>query len=88
MSEIETITMTMREVDRLKVVEAVVDGRLMTWRAAERLGMSRREVERLAQVVGGVLRGVVSMCSGRAQSDGEIRETVVVGVGRVLGEVR
>jgi len=30
MSEIETITMTMREVDRLKVVEAVVDGRLMT----------------------------------------------------------
>ncbi|WP_350029264.1 MULTISPECIES: helix-turn-helix domain-containing protein [unclassified Caballeronia] len=48
MSEIETITMTMREVDRLKVVEAVVDGRLMTWRAAERLGMSRRQVERLA----------------------------------------
>jgi transposase len=48
MSEIETITMSMREVDRLKVVEAVVDGRLMTWRAAERLGMSRRQVERLA----------------------------------------
>ncbi|SAL72979.1 integrase catalytic subunit [Caballeronia cordobensis] len=48
MSEIETITMSMREVDRLKVIEAVVDGRLMPWRAAERLGMSRRQVERLA----------------------------------------
>nr|WP_235024439.1 ISNCY family transposase [Caballeronia cordobensis] len=44
----ETITMSMREVDRLKVIEAVVDGRLMPWRAAERLGMSRRQVERLA----------------------------------------
>ncbi|SAL88421.1 integrase catalytic subunit [Caballeronia arvi] len=32
----------------MKVIEAVVDGRLMTWRAAERFGMSRRQVERLA----------------------------------------
>uniref|UniRef100_UPI0009ECAA62 helix-turn-helix domain-containing protein n=1 Tax=Caballeronia cordobensis TaxID=1353886 RepID=UPI0009ECAA62 len=48
MSEIETIIVSMREVDRLKVIEAVVDGRLMPWRAAERLGMSRRQVERLA----------------------------------------
>lgn len=43
-----TITMSMRELDRLKVVEAVVEGRLMPWRAAERLGISRRQVERLA----------------------------------------
>lgn len=27
-----TITMSMRELDRLKVVEAVVEGRLMPWR--------------------------------------------------------
>ncbi|KVR13393.1 integrase [Burkholderia ubonensis] len=40
--------MSMRELDRLKVVEAVVEGRLMPWRAAERLGISRRQVERLA----------------------------------------
>jgi hypothetical protein len=40
--------MTMRELDRLKVIEAVVDGRLMPWRAAERLRLSRRQVERLA----------------------------------------
>lgn len=48
MSTTGTITMTMREVDQLKVIEALVDGRLMTWRAAERLGLSRRQVERLA----------------------------------------
>jgi transposase len=42
-----TITMTMREVDRLKVVEAVIEQRLMAWRAAERLGISRRQIERL-----------------------------------------
>ncbi|CAN0625336.1 protein of unknown function [Burkholderia multivorans] len=34
------ITMSMRELDRLKVVEAVVEQRLMPWRAAERLGLS------------------------------------------------
>ncbi|PRE64632.1 integrase [Burkholderia multivorans] len=39
--------MSMRELDRLKVVEAVVEGRLMPWRAAERLGVSRRQIERL-----------------------------------------
>lgn len=42
------ISMSMRELDRLKVIEAVVEGRLMPWRAAERLGLSRRQVERLA----------------------------------------
>jgi hypothetical protein len=35
-----TITMTMREVDRLKVIEAVVEQRLKPWRAAERLGLT------------------------------------------------
>jgi len=43
-----TITMSMRELDRLKVIQAVVEERLMPWRAAERLGLSRRQVERLA----------------------------------------
>jgi transposase len=41
------ITMSMRELDRLKVIEAVAEARLMPWRAAERLGVSRRQVERL-----------------------------------------
>ncbi|MFT0174904.1 hypothetical protein ACLKMY_39425 [Paraburkholderia mimosarum] len=29
----------MRELDRLKVIQDVVDGRLKPWRAAERLGL-------------------------------------------------
>ena len=47
MTRTGTITMSMRELDRLKVIEAVAEARLMTWRAAERLGLSRRQVERL-----------------------------------------
>jgi hypothetical protein len=41
------VTMSMRELDRLKAIQAVADGLLMPWRAAERLGISRRQVERL-----------------------------------------
>jgi transposase len=42
-----TITMTMREVDRLRTIQSVVEGMLMTRQAAERLQLSRRQVERL-----------------------------------------
>ena len=55
----ETLTMTMRELDRLKVIQAVVDG-LAIWRAAEKLGLSRRQVERLVlryQEDGRLVRG-------------------------------
>lgn len=48
MAQPGTITMSMRELDRLKVIQAVIEERLMPWRAAERLGLSRRQVERLA----------------------------------------
>lgn len=41
------ITMSMRELERLKAIQMVADGLLMPWRAAERLGISRRQVERL-----------------------------------------
>ncbi|WP_423372621.1 helix-turn-helix domain-containing protein [Burkholderia sp. LMG 32019] len=39
--------MSMRELDRLKVVEAVIEQRPTPWRAAERLGISRQQIERL-----------------------------------------
>jgi transposase len=42
-----TITMTMREVDRLRTIQAVVDGLLMTWQAAERLRLTTRQIRRL-----------------------------------------
>lgn len=44
-----TITMCMREADRLKTVQAVVDGALRVGVAAQRLGLSRRQLERLLQ---------------------------------------
>jgi len=41
--------MSMRELDRLKVIQAVVDGELRAGLAAERLGTCARQVRRLAQ---------------------------------------
>ncbi|HYD62085.1 MAG TPA: hypothetical protein VEC35_17095 [Noviherbaspirillum sp.] len=43
----ETITMSMREVDRLKTLQAVADGNLPAAIAASRLGLSKRQVNRL-----------------------------------------
>lgn len=47
----DTITMSMRELDRCKVIQAVADDGLMVWRAAEKLGISKRQVERLGYVI-------------------------------------
>lgn len=49
MPMLETITMTMRELDRSKVIQPVVEDGLMVWRAAEKLGISKRQVERLVR---------------------------------------
>jgi transposase len=43
-----TVTMSMRELDRLKSIQAVVDCELKPIRAAERLDLSSRQVRRLA----------------------------------------
>ncbi|GAB5100017.1 ISNCY family transposase [Caballeronia sp. HLA56] len=48
MAATDTITMSMRELDRFKVIQSVVDGLLKPWRAAERLGLSTRQVRRLS----------------------------------------
>ncbi len=39
--------MTMRELDRFKVIQDVADGKLKPWRAAERLELTTRQVRRL-----------------------------------------
>ena len=44
-----TVTMSMRELDRLKVIQAVVAGELRASLAAERLGLTGRQVRRLAE---------------------------------------
>lgn len=43
----ETITMTMHEIDRFKIIQAVVDGNLKPRNAAVRLGLTTRQVQRL-----------------------------------------
>ncbi len=63
------ITMSMRELDRLKVVEAVIEQRLMPRRSAERLGISRRHIERLVaryRAAGPV--GLISLRRGHASN--------------------
>jgi hypothetical protein len=47
MQPVGLVTLTIRELDRLKVIQAVVDTGLKPGRAAERLGRSVRQVERL-----------------------------------------
>jgi len=47
MAATERITMTMRELDRFKLIQDVADGRLKPWRAAERLRLTTRQIRRL-----------------------------------------
>jgi transposase len=47
MARTETITMSMHEVERLKIVQAVVDGHLKPMQAAQRLQLTTRQVQRL-----------------------------------------
>ncbi|WP_370652315.1 hypothetical protein [Caballeronia sp. TF1N1] len=56
-----TITMSMRELDRLKVIQAVAERQLKPGRAAERLSLSVRQIERL------VLRALSSWWAGRVR---------------------
>jgi len=49
MNQHSTVTMSMRELDRLKVIQAVVAGELRQVLAAERLCISTRQVRRLAE---------------------------------------
>jgi transposase len=47
MGSTDLVTLSMRELDRLKVIQAVVDDGLKPGRAAARLGLSIRQIERL-----------------------------------------
>ncbi|WP_176049684.1 hypothetical protein [Burkholderia sp. BCC1644] len=47
MAATERITMTMRELDRFKVIQDVADGKLKPWRAAERLELTTRQIRPL-----------------------------------------
>jgi hypothetical protein len=63
------VTLHMRELDRLKVIQAVSEARLKPGQAAERLGLCVRQVERL--VARYHAAGVAGLVSGkRGQSRG------------------
>jgi Winged helix-turn helix len=47
MAATDRITMSMRELDRFKVIQGVADGLVKPWRAAERLGLTTRQIRRL-----------------------------------------
>ena len=49
MVRIPKVTMTMRELDRLKCVQGVVDRQRKLYQAAERLGLATRQVRRLVR---------------------------------------
>ena len=49
MGKAGSITMTMHALDRMKVIQALVDGNLMPKLAAERLGLTVCQVRRLAK---------------------------------------
>lgn len=49
MVEGELVTMSSRERDRLRVIEALREKRLKQWQAAERLGLSVRQIKRLVR---------------------------------------
>ncbi|WP_143749150.1 helix-turn-helix domain-containing protein, partial [Caballeronia arvi] len=66
-----TITMSMRELDRFKVIQAVADARLKPGRAAERLGLSVRQVERLVWRYRAA--GVAGLVSGKRGRTGNHR---------------
>ena len=47
MQQRATVTMSMRDLERLKTIQAVINQERRPGRAAERLGLSVRQIERL-----------------------------------------
>jgi hypothetical protein len=70
MRRMARVTMSMRELDRLKCIQAVVDRELQASQAAERLQMSSRQVRRLAR--GGPL-GLTSRHRNRPRNQAPAR---------------
>lgn len=75
------VTFAMRDLDRLKCIQAVVDGDLKPIRAADRLGLTTRQVRRLARryaAAGPV--GLISKRFGRPsnnRTDDDLADAVI-----------
>lgn len=86
MRQLTRVTMSMRELDRLKCIQAVIDGELPAVRAAERLVLSSRQVRRLAQRYR--LEGPVGLISRHRNrpSNRRLKEALENQVARILRE--
>ncbi|MGF6811294.1 hypothetical protein OKW30_006486 [Paraburkholderia sp. Clong3] len=78
-----TITMSMTELDRLKVVQAVCERRLKPGQAADRLALSVRQLERLvlryqAAGVAGLVSGKRGRAGNHQLSDGVARRALAI----------
>jgi hypothetical protein len=78
-----TITMSMTELDRLKVIQAVCERRLKPGQAADRLALSVRQVERLVQRyqaagVAGLVSGKRGRLGNHQLPDGVARRSLAV----------
>jgi len=71
MAATERITMTMRELDRFKVIQDVADGKLKPWRAAERLELTTRQIRRLVAKLRE--HGAAGLVSGHRSKPGNRR---------------
>jgi hypothetical protein len=86
MRQLSRVTMSMRELDRLKCIQAVVDGELPASRAAERLAMSPRQIRRWVQRYR--LEGPVGLISRRRNrpSNRRLQADLENQVARILRE--
>lgn len=81
MNEPGLVTISMNELQRVKIIEAVTDGRLKPGQAAGRLGLSVRQVERLVlRYRAAGVAGLVSGKRGRPGNHHQIRNKRVLGV--------
>jgi hypothetical protein len=62
----------MRELDRLKCVQSIIDGEMKPGRAAERLGLSVRQIERF--VIRDRAEGPIGLISSRLLKKGLSRQ--------------
>lgn len=75
MTATERITMTIRDLDRFKVIKEVADSGLKPWRAAERLGLTPPQIPRL---VGRLReRGPQSLVSQRLAKISDVQEVLL-----------
>jgi hypothetical protein len=85
MDKAGTITMTMREVDRLKTIQAVIDGMLTALMAADRLGLTKRQVNRF--VIRYRLEGAAGLVSRQRGQPGHLQLAPGIAV-QALGSIR